>query len=358
MTDQQQVFISYSSKDRGVADAVRAHLQSNGVTCWMAPYDILGGSDWAVAIVDAIDRSQALLLILSAASNESADVKREVGRASHRGIPIVPFFIENVKLSQHMEYFLATTHWMGADSRHIELRMAHLLETIRTLLREPVARAPHTHFDMPIPPQKSDTATGGSTASSLAEQVASIVTPTQAAQLKSEVDKFEASFLDALRPFMRFPQENATILPDPKPTLAGWAALIVGILGVLFNLQGLLGVVAPGFGSAESYVYAMFPMIRLVSFVAIVVGLPGNIGLIIGGRRMLPGRADGPGIAHVAVRWLAMVVGSWFVASMLLSMITGPEGMRSMVTGGIMTTAMLAFLQIGVVSKLTSMAKR
>jgi hypothetical protein len=243
---------------------------------------------------------------------------------------------------------------MGADSRHIELRMAHLLETIRTLLREPVARAPHTHFDMPIPAQKPDTVP----ASSIAEQVASIITPTQAAQLKSEFDKFEASFLDALRPFMRFPQENATILPGPKPTLAGWAALIVGILGVLFNLQGLLGVVAPGFGSAESYVYAMFPMIRLVSFVAIVVGLPGNIGLIIGGRRMLPGRADGPGIAHVAARWLAMVVGSWFVAAMLLSMISGPEGMRSMVTGGIMTTAMLAFLQIGVVWKLTSMAKR
>ena len=56
--------------------------------------------------------------LLSQASNRSDDVKREVGRASSKGVPIVPFFIENITLSKHLEYFLATTHWLGADTRH------------------------------------------------------------------------------------------------------------------------------------------------------------------------------------------------------------------------------------------------
>src|SRR5713101_8280389 len=49
------VFISYSSKDKPVADAVCAGLEGRGIRCWAAPRDILPGSDWGAAIQAQFD---------------------------------------------------------------------------------------------------------------------------------------------------------------------------------------------------------------------------------------------------------------------------------------------------------------
>src|SRR5215472_7170060 len=40
------VFISHSSKDREIADAICAHLESAGIKCWIAPRDIEPGATW------------------------------------------------------------------------------------------------------------------------------------------------------------------------------------------------------------------------------------------------------------------------------------------------------------------------
>ncbi len=337
-SESSLVFISYSSRDRAVADSVRSHLQSHDITCWMAPHDILGGSDWTTAIVDAIDASQALLLLLSEASNVSDEVKREVGRASHRGVPIVPFFIESVVLSKHMEYFLATTHWLGADARHVELRMAHLVDTVRGLLKGPASAAAH-----------AARASGGTAAPSPTAAHAS-TTP-----LPAEILRLERLFLDATRPFLRFPPADERPGKGPRPTLAAGAALVVGGLGVLFNLQSLIGVVVPGTGP-ESFVYVMFPLVRLISLPAVLASGVGNVGLLAGGHRMLSGSADGIGITAAAARWLALVLGTWLIATVLVTLMTGPETMRGAVLNGTLSTAMLAAVQIAVVWKLASMA--
>ena len=71
------VFISYSSKDKLTADAVCAALEANGIRCWIAPRDILPGSDWGEAIIDAIHACRAMLLIFSSNSNASAQINRE-----------------------------------------------------------------------------------------------------------------------------------------------------------------------------------------------------------------------------------------------------------------------------------------
>jgi hypothetical protein len=41
-----QVFISYSSKDKAIADTICQWLESAGIPCWMAPRNIEFGSDW------------------------------------------------------------------------------------------------------------------------------------------------------------------------------------------------------------------------------------------------------------------------------------------------------------------------
>ena len=47
------VFVSYSQHDKPVADAVVARLEQAGFRCWMAPRDVLAGTSWGDAIVNA-----------------------------------------------------------------------------------------------------------------------------------------------------------------------------------------------------------------------------------------------------------------------------------------------------------------
>ena len=87
------VFISYSSKDKTVADAVTAKLEALGVRCWVAPRDILPGRDWGEAIIDGIEESKVMVLVFSQHANESVQIKREVERSVNKGNPIIPFRI-------------------------------------------------------------------------------------------------------------------------------------------------------------------------------------------------------------------------------------------------------------------------
>src|SRR5436190_21896953 len=75
------VFISHSSKDAAAADRVRAYLEGRGLPCWVAPRDVPPGANWGQAIVDAIGRSRAVVLVFSAHADRSAQVLREVERA-------------------------------------------------------------------------------------------------------------------------------------------------------------------------------------------------------------------------------------------------------------------------------------
>src|SRR3978361_324462 len=88
------VFVSYSSKDKPVADAVVAALEARGVGCWVAPRDIPPGSDYGAAIIEGINGSRVMVLIFSGNSNSSPQVVREVERAVNKQLHIIPFRIE------------------------------------------------------------------------------------------------------------------------------------------------------------------------------------------------------------------------------------------------------------------------
>src|SRR5215207_8155185 len=49
------VFVSYSSKDKAVADAAVATLEARAIRCWVAPRDIVPGKEWSEAIIDGIN---------------------------------------------------------------------------------------------------------------------------------------------------------------------------------------------------------------------------------------------------------------------------------------------------------------
>ncbi|HEY3273088.1 MAG TPA: toll/interleukin-1 receptor domain-containing protein [Methanocella sp.] len=128
------VFISYASVDKPVADAICATLESRQVRCWIGPRDVPTGKEYRDVNLGAVRAGRALVLVLSAASNTSADAAQEVEAAMQGGIPIVPFRVEDVRLSAEMEYLISSQHWLDAMTQPMEAHLGKLAAAMDKLL--------------------------------------------------------------------------------------------------------------------------------------------------------------------------------------------------------------------------------
>ncbi len=141
------VFVSYSSADKPMADAVVAWLESAQIRCWAAPRDIHPGADWGAAIIDAIKDARLMVVVFSVHANASPQVLREVERAVNRGLPVIPFKVDSTLPSGSMEYFLSTPHWLDAVTPPIEQHLHQLIATAQRILAVPLTPRP-----VPPPP--------------------------------------------------------------------------------------------------------------------------------------------------------------------------------------------------------------
>ena len=128
------VFISYSSGDKTIADAVCAKLENRKIRCWIAPRDVPAGQPFASSIVNAINESRVIVLVLSTGSNKSVHVLREVSEAVDKGLPIIPLRIEDVEPSTEMRYYIKSLHWLDAMSPPIENHLEKLANSVQAIL--------------------------------------------------------------------------------------------------------------------------------------------------------------------------------------------------------------------------------
>lgn len=131
---KKSVFISYASKELKKANEVCSYLEKEGVSCWIAPRDILPGTEYGEAIICGIEECSTLVLIYSEASSTSKHVLREVERAVSKNVPIIAYKIEDAPLSKSMEYFLLTNQWLDATGKGNHL--AELLSSVNVILGE------------------------------------------------------------------------------------------------------------------------------------------------------------------------------------------------------------------------------
>lgn len=143
----RDVFVSYSQADRECAFQLVAQLESRGIGVWVAPRDISPATDWAEAIIEAISGARLMVLVFSASCNSSPQVRREVERAVHREIPILPFRIEDVLPAKSLEYFLSTPHWLDAFPPPREPHFERLSVHIQSILSSPAATLPTVHVN-------------------------------------------------------------------------------------------------------------------------------------------------------------------------------------------------------------------
>ena len=133
------VFISYNRNDVKAANDVVGYLEQNGKTCWIAPRDVI--LSYASDIVDAISKCKIFVIVISANTLGSVHVLNEIEQAykyySEGKLAIIPFFVENVKLSPAMDYYLARIqHIYCADNFNAGL--AELLTKIDVALNKEV----------------------------------------------------------------------------------------------------------------------------------------------------------------------------------------------------------------------------
>jgi len=148
----RDVFISYSQPDRDCAFGLTQQLEARGFSVWIAPRDVSPAAEWAEEIIDAIAAARVMVLVFSASSNDSPQVRREVERAVHKNLRILPFRIENVLPSRSLEYFLSSQHWLDGfpppRAGHYERLCGHL----RQWVADTAAPARETAAPAPAPP--------------------------------------------------------------------------------------------------------------------------------------------------------------------------------------------------------------
>ena len=108
------VFISHSSKDKTTADAICHSLEQNGIRCWIAPRDVRGGHTYATEIIEGIEGCSVMVLVFSKNSNISEDVANEIQNAFSNGKAIIPYRLDDTKMTKEMQYFLSRKHWIEA----------------------------------------------------------------------------------------------------------------------------------------------------------------------------------------------------------------------------------------------------
>jgi hypothetical protein len=146
------VFISYSSKDKPVADRVCHALEEKGVRCWIAPRDIPYGAEWQDAIIGALTETGAMVLVFTHNTNESAHVRREVSAALEAGAMVIPFRTEEATPQGALRYNLINLHWMDAISPPLETHIEGLIATLKSFREPPVGRPAPAGAAPPSPP--------------------------------------------------------------------------------------------------------------------------------------------------------------------------------------------------------------
>jgi hypothetical protein len=106
------IFISHSTRDRKVAETLVQALEARGLSCWISSRDVAGGENYQAAIVRAIRKARAMLLVFTENANNSEEIKKEISLASKHNVVVIPVRIEDVLPNDALEFELATRQWI------------------------------------------------------------------------------------------------------------------------------------------------------------------------------------------------------------------------------------------------------
>lgn len=107
-----EVFISYSSSNVDVADAICETLEENNIQCWIAPRNIRSGKNYSNEILKGIKKAKVIVLVFSEFSQGSEFVKNEIDFAFSQDKEIIAYKIDETMPEEDMEFYLKNKQWL------------------------------------------------------------------------------------------------------------------------------------------------------------------------------------------------------------------------------------------------------
>ena len=132
----KDIFVSYTTPDRRIADDVVSFFENQGIDCFIAPRDVDPGMAYAANLMRAIDNARAIILIASGAINDSAHVLNEIDLAFQclpENIKFKPLKLDNTLLTPSFQYYLSRQHWLDATDPPLE---RHLNAFVNDILND------------------------------------------------------------------------------------------------------------------------------------------------------------------------------------------------------------------------------
>ncbi|MBQ4273482.1 MAG: toll/interleukin-1 receptor domain-containing protein [Clostridia bacterium] len=141
-TMNKDVFVSYTTPDRRVAEDIVAFLEKQGVDCFIAPRDVDPGQAYAANLMQAINNCRVIILVASDAMNRSSHVLNEIEAIINKQKPLVPFFIEDFQMNDEFCYYLSRTQRIVAYPDPVSSYYNKLFSAIMPMLPQKQAPAP------------------------------------------------------------------------------------------------------------------------------------------------------------------------------------------------------------------------
>jgi len=110
-------FLSYTSADRARVRAIVDRLQAAGINVWMDERNISGATIYGTEIVDGIRNCAVFIVVCSAASLRSRNVRQEIQLAWKYERPYLPLLLEQVTVPRELEYWLEGWQWVSVEHR-------------------------------------------------------------------------------------------------------------------------------------------------------------------------------------------------------------------------------------------------
>lgn len=125
------VFISYSSKDQKLVEAMCHYLEERNLRCFVAYRDVPKGKDWGPFIEKGIEDSKVLVYVHTEASNMSEETTREINLAFEEGCVVIPFRVSAIKYGTGKRYRLNNLNWLDAFPQSPENYFGDLFDILK-----------------------------------------------------------------------------------------------------------------------------------------------------------------------------------------------------------------------------------
>lgn len=125
------IFVSYSRHDSEIVDHIVGKIEDAGISVWIDREDIKAGKTWRVQIVQAIDTCDAFVLMLSANSAASDNVRKEIDLAQDSGRSIFIMRLDSAELPAEVRYQLVGLQHIDLQNLGVDRGIHQLIDTLK-----------------------------------------------------------------------------------------------------------------------------------------------------------------------------------------------------------------------------------